>query len=171
MSDPEFGNTPPPSGEPIEPAWSAPESPIPGTPPPVYSQVPPPNYTDVPPPPPPGYPPQGGYVTPGAGLSDQAAGAIAYLTIIPAIIFLVIAPYNQRPFVKFHAIQEVGLSLVLFILHFIAIIPILGWAVWLVGVIIVFVLWVICIFKASQGGALKLPIIGKFAAEQSGYAI
>ena len=30
-----------------------------------------------------------------SGLTDNAAGAIAYLTIVPAIIFLLIEPYNK----------------------------------------------------------------------------
>ncbi len=37
----------------------------------------------------------------GAGLTDNVAGLIAYITIIPAIIFLVIAPYNKSRFVRF----------------------------------------------------------------------
>ena len=39
------------------------------------------------------------------GLSDNAAGAIAYITIIPAIVFLLVEPYNKKPFVRFHAWQ------------------------------------------------------------------
>jgi uncharacterized membrane protein len=122
--------------------------------------VPPPEY--VPPPP--------GYVPPdGAGLSDNAAGALAYVTIIPAILFLVIAPYNQKPFVKFHAIQELGLSVVLFALHFIAIIPILGLLIYVVGGLALLVVWILCIVKALGGGAFKVPVLGDFAARQSGY--
>ena len=30
------------------------------------------------------------------GLSDNTAGALAYITIIPAIIFLVMEPYNKN---------------------------------------------------------------------------
>lgn len=30
-----------------------------------------------------------------SGLSDNAAGALAYVTIIPAIIFLIVEPYNK----------------------------------------------------------------------------
>jgi uncharacterized membrane protein len=107
----------------------------------------------------------------GSGLSDNAAGALAYVTIIPAILFLVMAPYNQKPFVKFHAFQCLGLAVTGFVLGFINIIPILGQIVFLIGLLCLFVLWILCIVKASQGGAFKLPLIGKFAAEQSGYGI
>jgi uncharacterized membrane protein len=120
-----------------------------------------------PPPPPPGY----AAATPATdgGLSDTAAGAIAYITIIPAIIFLVMAPYNTKPFVKFHAFQCLGLAVTGFCLGIIGVIPILGWLIWILGMITLFIVWVLCILKASQGGAFKLPVIGKFAAEQSGY--
>ncbi|HEY5382741.1 MAG TPA: DUF4870 domain-containing protein [Acidobacteriaceae bacterium] len=103
------------------------------------------------------------------GLSDTAAGALAYVTIIPAIIFLVMAPYNTRPFVKFHAFQCLGLAVVWFCLGVIGIIPILGWAVLALGSLALLVTWILCIVKASQGGALKLPFISDFAAKQSGY--
>jgi len=123
-------------------------------------------YTQAPPPPP-GYAP----VPAGSGLSDSAAGAIAYITIIPAIIFLLIDPYKSKPFVKFHCIQELGLTLVGFLLHFLLIVPLLGLIIWVVGWVALVVVWLLCVLKASQGGAFKLPLIGNFAAEQSGWRI
>jgi len=112
----------------------------------------------VPPPPPPS-------AAPAEGLSDTAAGALAYVTIIPAIIFLVMAPYNTKPFVRFHAFQSVGFFILWFAACFVIWIPFLGWAVGLALI----VCWVLCILKASQGSYLKLPIISDFAAKQSGY--
>ena len=107
----------------------------------------------------------------GDGLSDSAAGALAYVTIIPAILFLVMAPYNQKPFIKFHAFQCIGLVVVWFCLGIIGIIPILGWLVFGLGSLALLVTWILCIVKASQGSAFKLPVIGNFAAQQSGYQI
>jgi uncharacterized membrane protein len=106
-----------------------------------------------------------------AGISDNLAGALAYVTIIPAILFLLIAPYNQKPFVKFHAIQCLGLAVTGFLLGIIAIIPILGQIVFILGWLAMVVLWILCVVKAFGGGAFKLPVIGKFASEQSGYTI
>ena len=60
--------------------------------------------------PPPTYPAPAPVVVTTAGLSDNAAGAIAYITIIPAIIFLVMPPYNQSPTVRFHAWQSIFLN-------------------------------------------------------------
>lgn len=159
MSDQEFNDNPTgPESNPqpaAEPAWGAPQ----------------PNFTQTayPPPPPPNYMPP---PAAGAGLSDTAASALAYLTFIPAVIFLVLAPYNQKPVIKFHAIQELGLTVIGLCLHFILVfLPFLGWAIWGVGWIALLVVWVICIVKASQGSAFVLPLIGRFAAEQSGYRI
>lgn len=41
----------------------------------------------------------------------------------------------------------------------------------ILGMLVLAVMWLICLIKASQGGAFKLPVIGNFAAQQSGYMI
>jgi len=96
------------------------------------------------------------------GLADNVAGALAYVTIIPAILFLVLEPYNKRPFIRFHAFQCLGLAVIAFALHFLMIIPILGWIVALVGDLCLFIAWVLCIVKAYQGVKFKLPLLGDF---------
>src|SRR5215471_10320276 len=40
------------------------------------------------------------------GLGDNIAGMLAYCTIIPAIIFLVLDPYNKNKFIRFHSFQS-----------------------------------------------------------------
>jgi uncharacterized membrane protein len=129
-------------------------------------EVPPPTpggtaWTQTPPPPPP--------AAAADGLSDTAAGTLAYVTIIPAIIFLVMPPYNTRPFVKFHAFQCLGLAVVWFCIGIINIIPILGQIVFILGSLCMLVLWILCIVKASRGSAQTLPFISDFAAKQAGY--
>lgn len=160
MSDEDFTSTPPGPESNQPPAaesagWGAPQ--------PNYTQT---AYTP-PPPPPPGYVPAPAT----EGLSDNTACALAYITFIPAIIFLLVPPYNQKPAIKFHAIQELCLSVILVVLHFLWIVPFLGWLIYAVGSLCLLVVWVLCIIKASQGSAFKLPLIGNFAAEQSGYRI
>ena len=112
-------------------------------------------------------------------MSDNAAGAIAYLTIIPAIIFLILEPYNKRPFVRFHSIQCLGLAVVSFVLQIgvtilgliLHVVPVLGAIVGsilhLLVFICVFIAWLMCIIKASQGQWFKLPVIGDFAEKQA----
>ena len=71
-------------------------------------------------------------VTVPAGLTDNVAGALAYVTIIPAIVFLVLEPFNRKRFVRFHAFQCLFFAVawtVLWIgLSILGHIPFLGWA-------------------------------------------
>ena len=102
------------------------------------------------------------------GLTDNSAAGLAYITIIPAIIFLVVAPYNQKPFVRFHAWQSIFLGIAAFAIGFINIIPFLGQIIFLIGMLILFVAWIIAILKALKGERFELPVIGKFASQQAG---
>jgi len=113
-----------------------------------------------------------------SGLSDNAAGALAYVTIIPAIVFLILEPYNKIPFVKFHSFQclglavvsfvlQVGFMILFFILHAIPLIGILFLFVRIAIMLGIFIAWLMCIIKASQGAWFKLPIIGDFAEKQA----
>ena len=139
-------------------------------------EVPPPppgsGWQQIPPPPadyPNTYAQPPAATAPAEGLSDTAAGALAYVTIIPAIIFLVMAPYNTKPFVKFHAFQCLGLTVVMVCLAFVNVVPFLGQIVYALCALCMLVVWVLCVIKASQGSAFKLPVISDFAAKQSGY--
>jgi uncharacterized membrane protein len=99
----------------------------------------------------------------GSGLADNVAGALAYITIIPAIIFLVMEPYNRKPFIRFHAFQSLGLAVCWFACSVVLVIPILGWIVGLIGMLVTFCAWILCVVKAFGGEKFKLPIIGDFA--------
>ncbi|HEY0785060.1 MAG TPA: hypothetical protein VGD62_04265 [Acidobacteriaceae bacterium] len=158
-------------------ASAAPEAAVP--PSAGYTTVPPSAsaYASAPPPAGAGYPPPP--LVAGSGLSNNAASAIAYITIIPAIIFLVLEPYNRIPLVRFHAWQSIaltGAAIVLHIvlticglmLHFIPLIGLLLFPIHMLVSLAIFVAWLICILKASKGEWYKLPVIGEFAASQAG---
>src|ERR1700728_4855114 len=52
--------------------------------------------------------------TTGTGLADNVAGMLAYVTIIPAIIFLVVEPYNKSRFIRFHSFQSIFFCVAIF---------------------------------------------------------
>jgi|ERR1035441_1977527 uncharacterized membrane protein len=106
--------------------------------------------------------------TPQSGLSNNAAGALAYVTIIPAIVFLLVEPYNKSSYVRFHSWQSIFLGIAAFALSFINIIPILGQIIFLLGMLLLFVLWIIVLLKALKGERYKLPFIGNLAEKQAG---
>ena len=111
-----------------------------------------------------------------SGLSEDAASGLAYLTFIPAIIFLVVAPYNTNPKVKFHAWQSIFLGVawvaVWIVSMVLAFVPFVGWIILplfhLVAALGLFILWLIAIIKAFQGGKFVIPIIGPLAQKQAG---
>ena len=153
-------------GAPVAAAAAAP--PTPG-----YTAVP--NYTAA-------APSQPAYavqpMTTSAGLSDNTAAALSYVTIIPAIVFLVLEPYNKVPLIRFHSWQSIFLflgavvlqfavTMLHIMLHFIPLIWILFSLIHFVVGIGLFILWLIAILKASKGEWYKIPFIGDFAEKQA----
>ncbi len=107
-----------------------------------------------------------------AGLADNVAGALAYVTIIPAIVFLVLEPFNKKRFVRFHAFQSIFFCVAWIVidiaLTFLGHIPFLGLMLWPVVGLVLFVVWLILVLKAYQGQMFKLPVIGDMAEQQAG---
>lgn len=108
------------------------------------------------------------------GMADNVAGMLAYVTIIPAIMFLVMEPYNRNRFIRFHAFQCIYLAVAMFViwagLLILSIIPVVGLLMLPVHLLIwvgVVILWVILLIKANQGQKWKLPIIGDMAEKQA----
>ena len=109
------------------------------------------------------------------GLSDNAASGLAYVTIIPAIVFLVAAPYNQNVKIRFHAWQSIFLHIGWVIawvaLGVLGAVPGLN----LLDLILIplvmlgfFILWIVLLIKAFNGNSVKLPVIGDLAEKQAG---
>ncbi|HUB51442.1 MAG TPA: DUF4870 domain-containing protein [Terracidiphilus sp.] len=108
------------------------------------------------------------------GLSETAASGLAYLTFIPAIIFLVVAPYNQNANVRFHAWQSIFLSIawtaVWIVLVVIGVIPVLNFLdVVLTPLVAIgfLILWVLALVQAFQGKRFKIPVLGDLALKQA----
>jgi uncharacterized membrane protein len=106
-------------------------------------------------------------------LPENVAGALAYFTVIPAVVFLLLEPYKRNSFVRFHSIQCVlfwiaafVVGLLLFIVPAVA--PLLISLISVVALMATGVLWAVMVVKAFQGEMFKLPVLGDFAEMQSG---
>ena len=111
---------------------------------------------------------------------ENIAGALAYFTFIPAIVFLFLAPYSKNRFLRFHSFQclllwaaaiLIGIALklasvVLFIVPVLG--PLLVWVVAVVVVLAAIVIWLVLVVKAFQGEMFQLPMLGEFAAQYAG---
>jgi len=122
-------------------------------------------------------PPAQGRVGP---FPEGLAGGLAYLSFIPAIIFLLVDPYKRNRFVRFHSFQclfasavglVVGLAirLVGWVLFMIPVVgPLLDFLVVVVAVLAAMFLWFVLTVKAVQGEWFRLPVLGEWADHYAG---
>ena len=111
------------------------------------------------------------------GLSENAASGLAYVTFIPAIVFLVTPPYNQSQNIRFHSWQSIFLTIACIVvdvaLTVLLQLPFFGFmtlALWpLVGLAFL-IIWILVLIKAFNGQRFKLPVIGDLAEKQAGGA-
>lgn len=127
--------------------------------------------TSAPPPPPPAS--HGTAAAPATPIAENVAGMLAYFTIIPAIIFLLIEPYNRNRFVRFHSFQCLFTCAALIVLQIVLsllshIIPVLVFGVWGLLGLAELVLWILLVVKAYQHEMFKLPIVGDLAEQRAG---
>jgi uncharacterized membrane protein len=115
-------------------------------------------------------------VTTRTGISDNAAGAIAYFTFFPAIVFLLVAPYKESPYVRFHAWQSVLLDIAAFLVEIlfgaIALLTLFLGSLALIYTLRVLsllwlVLWLTCVIQAMNGKRFRIPILGNIAEKLS----
>lgn len=119
----------------------------------------------------------------GSGLPENVAGALSYLLgPITGVAFFIID--RQRPFVRFHAVQSIGVTIVwvvvavalMIVSTVLGFIPILGWlvsALLSLGLAVVgFGLWLWLMYQAYQGKTWEIPGLGshvrRLAAETGG---
>jgi uncharacterized membrane protein len=114
-----------------------------------------------------------------SGLADNLAGALAYLTFIPAILFLMTAPYNQNRFIRFHSFQSLALNVAAFAAW--VLLTMAGFATGMLGPLVLvmipinllvglalFIAWLVCTIKAYGNQEFRLPVLGNIAAKQAG---
>jgi uncharacterized membrane protein len=118
----------------------------------------------------------------GTAMSSNVAGLLTYiLGFITGIIFLVIEPYKNDKFVRFHAFQSIffNVALIVFwiaytivasILSYVSL-GILGLLMGLLGLLIslaILAYWIFLMYKAYNNERYKVPFIGDLAAKQVG---
>jgi uncharacterized membrane protein len=105
--------------------------------------------------------------TAGAGLQDNIAGLLAYL-FIPAIIFLLVEPYNRNKFIRFHSFQSIFTGIFSIVVHTVLwAVPVIGWMIAPFFSLLMFIVWIVCMIKAFQMQYFKLPVIGDLAEKQA----
>jgi uncharacterized membrane protein len=109
------------------------------------------------------------YVAPPPAVRDRLLAAVAYLTFLPALAFLLLKQYQRRRFVRFHARQSVLFWIVVALIITVGIFAAtFGFLlIWMVTGILValalFLTWCVLSIKALQGAWFKLPALGELA--------
>lgn len=96
-----------------------------------------------------------------SSMDPKTIGIISYITLIGTIIALVINNNDKNPYASFHIRQALGLGLSLIVVSVIAIIPILGWIIYLIGGLFLFVCWIIGLIGALNGEEKLVPVLGE----------
>ncbi len=110
-----------------------------------------------------------------SGLSDNAAGGLSYVTIIPAIVFLIVEPFKKSSYVRFHAWQSIFFYVAWALVHILVevvqnLVPtvvFLTLTLWQFVDLAFFVVLVIVFVSAFNGKRFMLPIIGGLAEKQA----
>jgi uncharacterized membrane protein len=108
-------------------------------------------------------------------LPETFAGVLAYF-LLPAVLFLVVVPYNKNRFLRFHSFQGIGAWLGLVaafaILRIVSVVfTFIPTLVQLLTSILVglgfFMIWLVLLVKAWQGERFRLPLLGELAEERA----
>jgi uncharacterized membrane protein len=116
----------------------------------------------------------------GTALSSNLAAALSYaLGLITGIVFLVLEPYKNDRFVRFHAMQSILYSVACLIVAIAwnivwgTLASILGFWVFTVDIplrlllsLAIFVYWLYLMFQAYSQREYRIPWIGDIAAKQ-----
>jgi uncharacterized membrane protein len=109
-----------------------------------------------------------------SGLAPNVAGLLAYLFLIPAILFLVLEPYNKNPFIRFHCFQALAICVVSIVVQVVlnTTIGMLGlFALAPLAMLVslgILALVIMCMVKAYNNQKMIIPFISDFANQQAG---
>lgn len=95
-------------------------------------------------------------------LPQNTAAALSYvLGWASGLVFLLAEKKNS--FVRFHAMQSIMFFGTLTVATFI---PLIGWLLSPLLMIVGFIVWLVSIYKAYNGEEFELPVAGKLAKKQ-----
>ncbi len=115
-------------------------------------------------------------------MDTNLVGAFTYLAgFVTGIVFLVLDPYKSNSFVRFHAFQSIFFNVawiafwIVWMILSAVLTPLTGGVFGLIALPLMLIItvagfgiWVFLMYQAYQQKLFRLPIVGKFAAQQAG---
>jgi len=96
-----------------------------------------------------------------AATEDKTIAILSYITIIGFIAAIVMHQSHKTQLGAFHLRQVLGMALTATAGAICGVVPILGWIVWFLVVIGLFVLWIMGLLSAVRGDMRPVPILGE----------
>lgn len=121
-------------------------------------------------------------IAPPQAMATNVAGALAYLAgFVTGLIFILVEPYKDNSFIRFHAYQSIffnvawfGFWMVWMVISAIltpltaGLFGIVALPVILIVSLLGFIYWLFLMYQAYQQKLYRIPVIGKYAAQQAG---
>lgn len=98
---------------------------------------------------------------PALATEDRTVAVLSYITIIGFIVAIVMHQSRKTQLGAFHLRQVLGMVLTAAAGAVCAVVPILGWIVWILVVIGLFILWLVGLLAALKGDMRPVPILGE----------
>jgi uncharacterized membrane protein len=115
------------------------------------------------------YPPYPSDIPSAPGIAPNIAAGLAYFTVLPAVVFLLVEPYRSEPLVRFHSWQSVFFFVAMAAIRVVemmllAMLPAaIAYAAAGLVSLLLFICWLIVVIKAFQGTKWLVPFIGAYA--------
>ncbi len=106
-------------------------------------------------------------------MASNLAAGLAYVTVFPAVLFLLLEPYRSNPLVRFHSWQSVFYFVAVAVFRVIEMLLLstlpasIAYAIAGVVSLMLFIGWLVAVIKALQGNVWQLPVVGPYAARTS----
>lgn len=101
--------------------------------------------------------------------NPRTAAVVGYITVIGWLIaYFWLYRDNKNAFSAFHLRQTLMLHILSFLLNILSLLALWGWvpyALVVIVAVILFILWLIGAFQATNGKTRPVPIVGKWAQE------
>lgn len=102
------------------------------------------------------------------GLAPNIAALLGYIFWIPAILWLVLEPYKNDRFIRFHAWQALVIGGVWFVLYTVLAITVIGLLISPLVMLAQLGVAILGAYKSYNNEMYKFPVIGDFCEKKAG---
>ncbi len=90
----------------------------------------------------------------------QLVGIVSYITVIGLIIAFILNQQQKDAFGSFHIRQSLGVLVSGIALSFVAMVPIVGWILAIIGSLLLLIMWLMGLLSAIKGETKPVPVLG-----------